>query len=395
MTARLVKIGFTNGTLSVRDGAGLTTAAAGLAQALVNHEGLRVEVFGTVTSHGVDSDMWGGLPVHVMPGSPGWSRICAPQLERALHGAAGDLIHVHGLWLPHNRVARRVAHALHCPLIVSAHGQLEPWAFRRSWLKKKLAWLLYQRAVLRDAGCLHALHHGEVADYRRLGLANPVCVIPNGVDAPPACDESPPWAGYFPPDSRVLLFFGRLSSQKGVLELVHAWARVAQRSPKLRERWRLALVGWPTDGVAEKIHRLLRDTGLQKSVWMPGAQHGRARTACLARATAFVLPSRSEGLPMSVLEAWSHGLPVAITDACNLPDAFAGGAAFRLDLSGENLAAGLAEFLRLPDAALRVMGECGRRLTVQEFSWATVAARFSAVYRWLLSQGPKPECVTS
>jgi hypothetical protein len=42
------------------------------------------------------------------------------------------------------------------------------------------------------------------------------------------------------------------------------------------------------------------------------------------------LPSFSEGLPMSVLEAWSYGLPVVMTPECNLPEGFACGAALEI-----------------------------------------------------------------
>ena len=35
-----------------------------------------------------------------------------------------------------------------------------------------------------------------------------------------------------------------------------------------------------------------------------------------------ILPSFSEGLPMAVLEAWAYGLPVLMTDHCNLPEGF-------------------------------------------------------------------------
>jgi hypothetical protein len=46
---------------------------------------------------------------------------------------------------------------------------------------------------------------------------------------------------------------------------------------------------------------------------------GADKNAALAHANAFILPSYSEGLPMTVLEAWANGLPVFMTRECNLP----------------------------------------------------------------------------
>ena len=61
----------------------------------------------------------------------------------------------------------------------------------------------------------------------------------------------------------------------------------------------------------------------------------------LQEVDAFILPSFSEGLPMSVLEAWAYQLPVVMTDFCNLPEGFEAGAAIRIEPDAESVFQGL------------------------------------------------------
>lgn len=93
---------------------------------------------------------------------------------------------------------------------------------------------------------------------------------------------------------------------------------------------------------------------------------------------------------MAVLEAWSYSLPVAMTDACNLPVGFARKAAFRIVNEPGRLAAGLSEFLAQPQDLRNAMGQEGKRLTQTEFAWTTVAARMMEVYEWGMGRGAPP-----
>ena len=83
---------------------------------------------------------------------------------------------------------------------------------------------------------------------------------------------------------------------------------------------------------------------------------------------AFILPSKSEGLPMSILEAWAIGLPVLMSEACNLPLGFTHDAAIRIGESVEDLREALHDFKALPEARLRQIGDNGQRLQEQVYS---------------------------
>ena len=106
-----------------------------------------------------------------------------------------------------------------------------------------------------------------------------------------------------------------------------------------------------------------------------------------------MLPSLSEGLPLAVLEAWSYGLPVLMTEACNLPEGFAAGAALPIGTDRAGIAAGLRQLFALSDAERRDMGARGRALVRERFTWASVGEQMTAVYEWVLGGGPPPSCV--
>jgi poly(glycerol-phosphate) alpha-glucosyltransferase len=278
------------------------------------------------------------------------------------------------------------------PLVVSPHGMLDPWAVRNSGWKKRIAGWLFENRHLRQADCLHALNNAEFDAIRAYGLTNPVAVIPNGVDLPDLNTSlaRPDWAADLD-NEWILLFLGRLHPKKGLASLLHAWARV--RREAVEQRWRLVIAGWDQGGHEAELRRLAESLQLGESVRFVGSQFEAKKAASLARADAFILPSLSEGLPMAVLEAWAHHLPVLMTQQCHLPEGFAAGAALEIALDAERIAEALATFLSLPEKERLVMGERGRRLVETHFAWEGIATQMVGVYRWLIEGGKRPSCI--
>ena len=96
---------------------------------------------------------------------------------------------------------------------------------------------------------------------------------------------------------------------------------------------------------------------------------------------------------MVVLEAWSHGVPVVMTRACNLPEGFAAEAALEIGTEKEEIRAGLDQLARMSEEQRRAMGRNGFRLCRDRFSQARNSELMRMVYRWLLKRGPRPDCV--
>jgi glycosyltransferase involved in cell wall biosynthesis len=114
-----------------------------------------------------------------------------------------------------------------------------------------------------------------------------------------------------------------------------------------------------------------------------GPAFGVEKEALFRRADAFVLPSFSEGLPMSVLEAWSYGLPVVMTPECNLPEGFASGAALEIRNSAGGFE-GIRTLIGMTDQERAAMGMRGRKLVEEKFTWQKVASQLKEIYDSLL-----------
>jgi glycosyltransferase involved in cell wall biosynthesis len=386
-----MRIGFLTDSISRRAG-GFFYSVRRLAQQL-NLDAVTVKVF-TLRDPDTERDRPAWTGVDVFAGKvlgPAAFGYC-PELVGLLKQESPDLLHLHGLWMYPSVACWRWGSGNDRRYVVSPRGMLDPWALRNSAWKKRLAAWVYENANLRGAACLHALCEAEARAIRAYGLRNPIAVVPNGVDLPCEAASGPAsWAPSLPEGTKVLLYLGRLHPKKGLSNLLRAWRAVASEGAS--EGWRLLIAGWDQGGHEAELRRLAVELGVEGSVVFAGPQFGQDKEASFRRADAFTLPSFSEGLPVTVLEAWAYGLPLVMTPQCNLPEGFAAGAAVRVDPEPASIAAGLRELFRMSDAERRAMGARGTRLVEECFSWPKIAQQMKAVYEWCLGRGPRPEWV--
>ena len=103
-----------------------------------------------------------------------------------------------------------------------------------------------------------------------------------------------------------MLFVGRLIEEKGVFELVEAFAKVREQT-----HCHLVIVG--EGGHERELRHRVSELGLGESVTMPGHLSESALSDEYRKATVFVLPSWSEGFPTVLAEAMDAGLPIITT----------------------------------------------------------------------------------
>jgi poly(glycerol-phosphate) alpha-glucosyltransferase len=355
---------------------------------------LEVKVFGLADgSTGALPAEWGGVAVTASStrGPRAWGY--APRLSALLAGADLDLLHVHGLWMYPSAASLGWARATSRPYIVTPHGMLDAWAVRNSSWKKRAALWAYEARHLQSANCLHALCEAEAKAIRSFGLRNAICIVPNGVDPPnPAPAQQPGWLGRLPGKAPILLYLGRLHPKKGLVDLLQAWRDFDARAGAGKGDWHLAIAGWDQNGHERELRQLAENFALAGSVHFLGPQFGADKEALFRRATALVLPSLSEGLPMVVLEAWSHGLPALLTRHCNLPEGYRAGSAWEIEPGRDGIRRGLVAVAGMSVEQCRAAGLAARRLSVERFSQSGTSGMMKAVYGWLLGSGPRPAC---
>ncbi len=317
----------------------------------------------------------------------------APQLSRALDACSSDLVHAHGLWMYPSVVSSKWQRRCGKPLLLTAHGMLEPWALRNSRWKKWVAGRLFENRHLHAAQCLHALNAAECASFRAYGLTQPICVIPNGINLPTEniATPRPPWENLIEKGQKVLLYLGRIHPKKNLPNLLRAWSDFQKAQPA--KDWSLVIAGWSQGDEESKLKHLAEQSVPGGNVHFIGPQYGPAKEACYANATAFILPSLSEGLPMVVLEAWAYRLPVLMTRECNLPEGFAAQAALEITPEAASITQGLQDLAGLTETQRCAIGESGRNLVAQRFAWPVLASQMRLVYEWMAGSGSSPDCV--
>jgi poly(glycerol-phosphate) alpha-glucosyltransferase len=371
------------------------------AQSLWDPPRLEIEVLALEDSY-TQADLSAWQPLQPRVFRHRGPRACgyAPGLAAALRDTAAHVLHIHGIWSYYTWAGYDWARRNRRPYLLTTHGMLSDSALQLGRWKKRMTAPLFRDRVLRGAGCLQAFTEQELTHIRAYGLRNPVCVIPNGVDIPAesgALSADPTRDPRIPAGAKVLLFLGRLHPIKGLPNLLRAWAKAQaqaqQKTSSSTPPWVLALAGWDQDGHRAELEQLAGSLGVERSVLFLGPLYGQDKTKAYMTADAFVLASRSEGLPMAVLEAWAHEMPVLMTPECNLPEGLQREAAIDLGTSEEALTAGLLKLFSSSHEQRREMGRRGRQLVAERYTWTKVAAELGNVYQWLVDGGAPPACV--
>lgn len=372
-----------------RQGGGLQSAMHGLSGALNDRRHNTAAVGIDDDTLDMDVSNWNQTAVHNnrLEGPTVFGY--APGMRQSLTEINPDVLHQHGLWTYASIVGRQWGGAHRVPRVISPHNMLDPVSMSIGRARKQVALTLYESRNLNTAGCIHSLVEREGKDIKALGYKPPICVIPNGISVAQAKPLSGKFA-QFVDGSPYLLYLSRLTEVKQVLKLIQAW-RQSRRSGVCGD-WKLIVAGWGTDTMRERVLKAVQEAN-DSSITFVGPVFGEDKDALFGNASAYSLPSTSEGLPMAVLESLAHGTPVMITEFCNLPDVAPSGAGIQVGTDTDSIAEGIAQFIELSNEERDHMRLCAKALVASSYTWQVAAAQFEAVYEWLVSGGARPETV--
>ena len=334
---------------------------------------------------GVPVDSGGVMVTYFPVHAPRFWETCLP-LGRALRADAGkfDLMHLHSLYMCHDRAGAAAAPRAGILYIVRPHGTLDPYIFKRRRTRKAIFEWWFQNRVLEQAAALHYTTEDEwrlVAPESR----NPHgFVVPNGLDTDEFADlpEKGAFRAKHPAigNRPIVLFLGRLSFKNGLDLLAPAFGQVLAAGHDAH----LVIAG-PDDDMAEKTRGWLAAAGALDRTTFTGMITGDDKLAALVDASMFVLPSYSENFGIAVAEAMACGLPVVISDAVNIwPEVESAAAGLvgpcDIDITARNI----MQILDNPARASE-MGANGIRLVRDRYSWDGIAPTLEKAYEDVLA----------
>jgi sugar transferase (PEP-CTERM/EpsH1 system associated) len=204
----------------------------------------------------------------------------------------------------------------------------------------------------------------------------------NGVDtdlfhAAPHGREPLPCADFAGPDQFVIGTVGRMQAVKDPVTLARAFVRLLRVVPDSARRLRLVMVG---DGPLKKqVLSILEEAGAMQLAWLPGERDDVPRI--MRGLDLFVLPSISEGISNTVLEAMASGLPMVATRVGGNPELVEAGTTGTLVPRGdsESMAHAIRDYAGSAELCRR-HGSAARRAVEQKFGMEAMVNAYMAVY---------------
>ena len=188
-----------------------------------------------------------------------------------------------------------------------------------------------------------------------------IVILPNAVPGP----DRVAWNDKVEPPR--IVFLGRLTREKGIVELVEALSDPGVASLA----WSAILAG---DGEIAKYRHAIAQLGLADRVQIPGWIDAPDVEHALSRASIFVLPSYYENLPLSLLEAMAYGLCCVVTPVGSVGDVVADGV--------NGVIVPVRDSARLADALRSLLTDGQRRRRLAERARSDFMARYDyAGYR--------------
>ena len=327
----------------------------------------------------IDGARRAGLPVHVLEESGPFDLSLLPKVRQLIHSLAPGIIQTHHV-KSHFLIAR------------SGLNRSYPWiAFHHGYTATNLKQRLYNQF---DRWSLHHPDHLVAVcgpfknQLTALGIPpERISILHNTLAASPAPNSEAIHAAraLVPAGAPILLIVGRLSHEKGHLDLIAALKLLQSQHPQLP--WHALLIG---EGPARApLTAAMARAGLTDRITLAGHQEDVKPFYGLA--DLFVMPSHSEGSPNALLEAMMAHVPIVATHVGGIPEIVTHGETALLVPPSDPaaLAAALAQLLANPALAQR-LALAAQRQALDHHQPAAYRRQLARIHLQVLRQKGSP-----
>lgn len=288
-----------------------------------------------------------------------------------------DVVHIHYFRTLMSVIAHSYAKKRGVPYVLHGHGSISKEG-RLSKIKTIFDVLL-GRSIIHDASKLIAVSNEEAQHYQQLGgETEKISVIYNGMDTTTfnTSHTNLIWSNRPDPNTREILYLGRLHKSKGLDFLIRSFAALLKDYKNI-----VLVIAGADDNYKATLERLVGKLQLNDNVRFLGYIEERDKPSVYAAADLFVhVVKYMGGVGLAPLESILCGTPVIVTDECGeiIKEARCGCIVPFGDVSKLKNA---MKYLLENDEDARQMIQRGDRYIRDNLTWDVVIGRFEAIYR--------------
>ncbi len=228
---------------------------------------------------------------------------------RELDDFKPDFVIFHGIFYKQIKSYPKIVNNRNIPYVIEPHGAYSYDNYSKNYFKKYLFKKIFLDNTLKNSSGIIFLNENERQNFALEKASSPSYIIPNGCNPKdiPVMQTN---------NKKVsLLFLSRIAiTHKGLDILLHSIKYLINNNPDLD--FELNMYGPGHDEDLEKLNELIKP--ISSHVKYYGPVYGKDKECLFSKADIFILTSRFEGFPMSILESLSYGCPCIVSKGTNV-----------------------------------------------------------------------------
>ena len=258
------------------------------------------------------------------------------------------------------------------PYIIIPHGELTKEAQKKKWLKKKAANFLLFNKFINGAAAIQCLSQREL---ETTNFGKNKFIGTNGIDVPKVRKKN------FNDDKINFTYIGRLEvCIKGLDLMIKAIA--LKKDFLIKNNCKFTFYGPDRFGRGDEIRNLVVENNVEELIQLKQEISGAKKESVLLDSDVFIQTSRSEGMPLGIIEALSYGLPVLITEGTTLGSYVREyNAGWVAETSAESIAKSFEKVIE-EKVCFKEKGQQAIKLIEENFKWEKIAENVVEKYEF-------------
>lgn len=294
------------------------------------------------------------------------------RIEAIIKNKSIDIIHIHGIWLYPQYISAKLAYEKRIPFVLSPHGMLQPWMWKKSKIKKRIYFNLLIKRVFNKASIIHSITKSETDNLKKFFDDINLIEIPNLIYINSALKPTLIKKKY-------ILYIGRLNKTKGIDLLIKAFSFLDLNG------FRLKIAGEIND-YKEELDDLILKLDLKDKIEFLDIVKGDLKTNLIKEAWVVVSPTYSDVIGMVNLESASLMTPVITTYRTGIKKSWKEHGGMLINPNVKELKDALQKALLWDESERNQRGVALYNFVFKNYSWNSQVHEWEKLYQSILNK---------